>query len=72
MNLCRPLQKLVSERRVVVAPDPEPVIQLPLTAKHPLVMFIPFAKVEEDEPVISRFLADKPPANVDVAVVDVA
>jgi hypothetical protein len=47
--------------------DPEP-IQLPLTAKQPVVRFIPFAKVDDAIVlVIFNRLDCIPPANVDVA-----
>lgn len=73
MNLCSPLQKLISDRRVDEALEPNDELRhVPLTAKHPEVRLIPFVKVEVAKPVISRFLADSPPANVEVAVVDVA
>ena len=52
--------------------DPPPVTQVPLTAKHPEVILIPFAKVDDAFPVIESAPAESPPANVDVAVVDVA
>ena len=71
MNLCSPLQKLVSDRRVDEALEPNDELRhVPLTAKHPEVRFIPLAKVEEAiVEVTERRFVDIPPINVDVAVV---
>ena len=47
---------------------PCPVTHTPLTAKHPLVIFTPLPKVEEAvKPVRFKYVADTPPAKVEVA-----
>jgi hypothetical protein len=54
----------------LVIPLPPAVIHVPLTEKHPVARFIPFANVEVAvvEVTFSAFVC-MPPAKVDVAVV---